>query len=234
MERKNTPRPRLLIFLSTLHNSAVHNLAFNGSASLPDKDMEPAVNRQGWVNVPCTTTVQWTGPWCCQRKEKCSAVLIPWLRRQREATGSSTGSPPLKHFATFQMCSLLFHVAHQSATISEGGARSIRYKKLVSAASTETITSSAKNSPCLLYFSSTTSLTETTLTRSTPSAQVPSSASLYWQVLAQVSYNFHVRNISQHNISCTIFVCFWCQHPPAGHGLLIHDVSRSHSTHHSR
>jgi hypothetical protein len=58
MERKNTPRPRLLIFLSTLHDSAVHNIAFNGPASLPDKDVEPAVNRQGWVNVPCTSTVK--------------------------------------------------------------------------------------------------------------------------------------------------------------------------------
>ena len=35
---------------------------------------------------------------------KCSAVLIPWLRRERQTTGSSTGSPPLKHFATFELC----------------------------------------------------------------------------------------------------------------------------------
>jgi len=54
MERKNTPRQCLLIFLSTLHNSAVHNMAFNGPASLLDKDMEPVVNRQGWVNVLCS------------------------------------------------------------------------------------------------------------------------------------------------------------------------------------
>jgi hypothetical protein len=31
------------------------------------------------------------------------------------------------------------------------------------------------------------------------------------------------------------FVCFWRDSPPVGHGLLIHEVSRSHSTtHHSR
>ena len=54
MERKNTRRSCPLIYLSTLHNSAVHNIAFNGPASLPDKDMETAFNRQGWVNVPLT------------------------------------------------------------------------------------------------------------------------------------------------------------------------------------
>jgi len=33
--------------------------------------------------------------------------------------------------------------------------------------------------------------------------------------------------------SC-LFVCFWCDNPPVGQGLLIHKVSRSHTmTHHS-
>jgi len=32
-----------------------------------------------------------------------------------------------------------------------------------------------------------------------------------------------------------LFVCFWRNSPPVGHGLLIHEVSRSHTTtHHSR
>jgi len=31
------------------------------------------------------------------------------------------------------------------------------------------------------------------------------------------------------------FVCFWRENPPVGHGLLIHEVSRSYkTTHHSR
>ena len=47
MGRKNTPRPCLLIFLSTLHNSAVDNIAVNGPASLPDKDMEAVVKPAG-------------------------------------------------------------------------------------------------------------------------------------------------------------------------------------------
>ena len=31
-----------------------------------------------------------------------------------------------------------------------------------------------------------------------------------------------------------MFVCFWCDSPPVGQALLIHKVSRSHTTHHSR
>ena len=32
-----------------------------------------------------------------------------------------------------------------------------------------------------------------------------------------------------------LFVCFWCDSPPVGQGLLIHEVSGSHTmTHHSR
>ena len=32
-----------------------------------------------------------------------------------------------------------------------------------------------------------------------------------------------------------LFVCFWRDSPPVGHDLLIHEVSRSHTTtHHSR
>jgi len=41
--------------------------------------------------------------------------------------------------------------------------------------------------------------------------------------------HFHTRhNLSvSNNILC---VCFWCNSPPAGQGLLIHEVSRSHTT----
>jgi hypothetical protein len=31
-----------------------------------------------------------------------------------------------------------------------------------------------------------------------------------------------------------LFVCFWRDNPPVGQGLLIHEVSQSHTTHHSR
>jgi hypothetical protein len=42
-------------------------------------------------------------------------------------------------------------------------------------------------------------------------------------------------NIIMSSLNVRFFVCFWRNRPPVGQGLLIHEVSRSHTTtHHSR
>ena len=42
------------------------------------------------------------------------------------------------------------------------------------------------------------------------------------------------RNLLTRLFVC-LFACYWRDSPPVGHGMLIHEVSRSHTTtHHSR
>jgi len=52
---------------------------------------------------------------------------------------------------------------------------------------------------------------------------------VYQYLFASISSPLSLQNISV-NIVILLrsFVCFWCNNPPVGHGLLIHEVSRSH------
>jgi hypothetical protein len=62
--------------------------------------VEPAVNRQGWVNVPCTSTVKWTGPWCCQEEGKvfcCANTLVTKTERGNWFLNRVTSTETLRY-----------------------------------------------------------------------------------------------------------------------------------------